>query len=261
MAQKMSKTNQSVEKTIRIIEILAKSNAPMRLSDIARLAGLPASTTLRMVNTLVECGYAYQEENGAQGYSLTMRFFKIGQMVASNFSIRDLAHAYLLSLSQDTGESCCLAINDHDEVRYLDVVESIKNHVMIRQRIGGTAPMHCTGSGKLFLCQYTPEQFSAFIARGLPRLTPHTLITAEALQYELKITMERGYAIDNEECEIGMFCLAAPVYDINQKIIAAVSLSGPISRMTNMRNELELIPRLRQCTSQIMNKINGCPPE
>ena len=68
MAQKMSKTNQSVEKTMRIVEILARANSPMRLSDIARDAEIPASTTLRMVNTLVECGYAYQEENGSQGY-------------------------------------------------------------------------------------------------------------------------------------------------------------------------------------------------
>ena len=127
MAQKMSKTNQSVEKTMRIVEILARANSPMRLSDIARDAEMPASTTLRMVNTLVECGYAYQEENGSQGYGLTRRFFKIGQQVASHFSIRDLAHPYLVSLAQEAGESCCLAILDHDEVRYLDVVESAKN--------------------------------------------------------------------------------------------------------------------------------------
>lgn len=257
----MSKTNQSVEKTMRIVEILAKANSPMRLSDIARDAEIPASTTLRMVNTLVECGYAYQEENGSQGYGLTMRFFKIGQMVASHFSIRDLAHAYLLSLAQDTGESCCLSILDHDEVRYLDVVESAKNHVMIRQRVGGTAPLHCTGSGKLFLCQYPPEKLSAFINGGLRRLTPHTLISAEELEYELKISLERGYTVDNEECEIGMFCLAAPIYDIDHKIIAAVSLSGPISRMTNMRIELELIPRLLQAAKQITEKINGCSVE
>lgn len=227
MAQKMSKTNQSVEKTMRIVEILARANSPMRLSDIARDAEMPASTTLRMVNTLVECGYAYQEENGSQGYGLTMRFFKIGQQVASHFSIRDLAHPYLVSLAQEAGESCCLAILDHDEVRYLDVVESAKNHVMIRQRVGGSAPLHCTGSGKLFLCQYPPEKLAAFASKGLRRLTPHTLTSAEELEYELRVTRERGYAVDNEECEIGMSCLAEPIYDINHKIIAVISLSGP----------------------------------
>ena len=257
MAQKMSKTNQSVEKTMRIVGILARANSPMRLSDIARDAEIPASTTLRMVNTLVECGYAYQEENGSQGYGLTMRFFKIGQQVASHFSIRDLAHPYLVSLAQEAGESCCLAILDHDEVRYLDVVESAKNHVMIRQRVGGSAPLHCTGSGKLFLCQYPPEKLAAFASKGLRRLTPHTLTSAEELEYELRITRERGYAVDNEECEIGMFCLAEPIYDINHKIIAAISLSGPISRMTNMRIDLELIPSLRRATKLITEKING----
>lgn len=262
MAQKLSKTNQSVEKALCIVEILAKSNVPMRLSDIARQAGIPASTTLRMVNTLVECGYAYQEENGSQGYGLTLRFFKIGQMAAGNFSIRDLAHAYLLKLAQDTGESNCLAIEDHSEVRYIDVVENARNHVMIRQRIGGSAPMHCTGSGKLFLSQYPLEKLEAYIEKGLCRLTPHTLVCAEALKGELRLTQERGYATDNEECEIGMCCLAAPIYDVNQNIIAAVSLSGPISRMTQMRIEEELIPRLKLCARQITEKINGyCPDQ
>ena len=242
---------------MRIVEILARANSPMRLSDIARDAEMPASTTLRMVNTLVECGYAYQEENGSQGYGLTMRFFKIGQQVASHFSIRDLAHPYLVSLAQEAGESCCLAILDHDEVRYLDVVESAKNHVMIRQRVGGSAPLHGTGSGKLFLCQYPPEKLAAFASKGLRRLTPHTLTSTEELEYELRVTRERGYAVDNEECEIGMSCLAEPIYDINHKIIAAISLSGPISRMTNMRIDLELIPSLRRATKLITEKING----
>ena len=160
-------------------------------------------------------------------------------------------------LAQEAGESCCLAILDHDEVRYLDVVESAKNHVMIRQRVGGSAPLHCTGSGKLFLCQYPPEKLAAFASKGLRRLTPHTRTSTEELEYELRVTRERGYAVDNEECEIGMSCLAEPIYDINHKIIAAISLSGPISRMTNMRIDLELIPSLRRATKLITEKING----
>ena len=105
MAEKLSKTNASVEKTLKLIEILAASAEPQRLSDLAAAADMPVATTLRMVNTLVQCGYAYQETRGAQRYGLTMRFLQIGQMTLEHMSIRDVARPYLMELAEATGET------------------------------------------------------------------------------------------------------------------------------------------------------------
>lgn len=258
MTAKASKSNMSVQKTIRLIEIMAMSPEPLRLSDLAAQADMPASTTLRMVNTLVDCGYAYQEEGSLQRYGLTMRFLQIGQMIAGHFSIRDLVHPYLITLAKETGESCCLSIDDNRRVRYLDVVENTLSNVMIRQRVGGSALMHCTGSGKLFLSRYSPEALDAYIAdNGLNPLTPHTFSTPESLRAELAACRERGYAFDDEECEIGMRCIAVPILDAGEQICAVISLSGPISRMTWERCENDLAPLLCSYAARITDKVRG----
>lgn len=258
MTQRLAKLNQSVVKTMRIVEILAESKSPVRLIDLSNEVGLSPSTTFRMLNTLVECGYARQEESGSQGYALTMRFFDIGQKIMSNFSLRDLIHPFLTQLCSETGEAGCCACNVQGRVHYIDVVEgSIANHIVIRQQIGSSAHMHCTGSGKLFLSQYTKAEFDEFVSSPLPALTPRTITDPKDLEYELEITRRNGYAIDDEECEVGMRCIAKPVYNNDQRIVAVISLSGPVSRMSKARIEMELLPALSACTEQIMTAYQG----
>ncbi|MEG1891994.1 MAG: IclR family transcriptional regulator [Clostridia bacterium] len=262
MEPKSTKLNQSVEKTIRIIETLANAMEPLRLSQIAISVDMPPSTVLRMLATLVECGYAYQEDSDMKRYGLTMRFTQIGQKIADHFSIREVAHPYLLRLVRGTGESGCLAIEDRGQVRYLDVVEATQSLITIRQRVGGSAPMHATGSGKLFLAQYSEERLEAFVEQyALKALTPHTIGTLEELRYELACVRKNGYAVDDEECEIGMRCLAAPIYDVKKQLIGTISLSGPISRMIKLRNERDLIPALCDSCRQITAKISGTVTE
>lgn len=256
-----SKMNMSVQKTIRIIEVLARASVPMRLSEIAAQVEMPVSTVFRMLNTLVDCGYAYQECEGQQRYGLTMRFVQIGQMVADHFSIREISHPYLVALSEEVGESCCLSIEENQKVLYVDVVENTSSAISIRQKVGGTAPMHCTGSGKLLLTCYSPEQLEEYVRKnGLPALTRYTLTTQEDLAYAVSRVRENGYATDEEECEIGMRCLAAPIWDANGRVIAALSISGPISRMTKLRCDVELLPRLRKCAQKITEKVGGVKP-
>lgn len=242
---------------MRIVEILAESNTSMRLSELAKLADLPPSTALRMVNTLISCGYAYQDMKGSRGYGLTMRFFKIGQQVMDRFSIRDVAHPFLLELSRGVGESCCLAAKEQDILRYIDVVESTRNIMKIRQQVGDRVPMHCTATGKLFLTQYDPASLAELISRGLPRRTRRTLTNESALRYDLEQIARQGYAVDDEECEEGMYCVAMPVCNLDGGIIATICVSGPIYRMTKDRVSFEILPKLHACTGEISSRING----
>lgn len=258
MKEKSPQLNQSVEKVLQIIEILAQSNDSKRLLDIAKEADMPACTVFRIINTLVKCGYAFQERYGSKRYGLTLRFLYIGQQASSHFRIRDMAHPFLTELSQETGESCCLAIKEDGIVRYLDVVENTRSQIMIRQRIGGTPHMHCTGSGKIFLCEYDSKMLSDFAReKGLPRITANTITTLEELEYDLQGVRTRGYAIDDEECEIGMRCLSVPIRDASGHVIAALSLSGPISRMDFTRCEMELCPKLCEYANVIAEQICG----
>ncbi|MGI6226738.1 MAG: IclR family transcriptional regulator [Peptococcales bacterium] len=232
MPRKLSKINQSVEKVFQIIEIMANSRESMRLQDIALKADIPASTVLRLINTLVSCGYANQDPITLK-YSLSLKFTLIGSLVSSQTSIRDIAHPLLLELSKKCKESVCLAIEQDMEVVYLDVIDGPDGILKITQRIGKVAPLHSTAVGKILMLNYDSVQLNQVIAlKGLTALTPNTITNKEELLEELEKIKTQGYALDNEECELGARCIAAGIKDYSGKYIGAISISGPITRMT-----------------------------
>ncbi|MGI6327071.1 MAG: IclR family transcriptional regulator [Saccharofermentanales bacterium] len=251
MAQKLSKSNQSIEKVLFIIEIMANESGPMRLQDIAERAGIPASTTLRLVNTLLRHGYAHQDAY-SQRYHLSLKFMQIGNKIHNQISLRGIARPFLLELAQRCQEASCLAVDHNMEVVYTDVVEGPDNMLKIMQHIGKRAPMHCTGVGKLMLLNYNEEKLDNFIqSKGLPVLTPYTKVTKAALLADLENCREQDYALDDEECEIGARCVAGPIRDYTGKIIAAISVSGPTSRLT-----LERTPAIIAVVKEIAARIS-----
>ena len=232
MPKKLSKINQSVEKIFQIIEIMADSREPLRLQDIALKVDMPASTVLRLVNTLVSSGYANQDPISLK-YSLSLKFTLIGGLVSSQTSIRDIAHPFLLELSKKCKESVCLAIEQDMEVNYLDVIDGPDGMLKITQRIGKVAPLHSTAVGKILMLNYDSEQLNQVIAlKGLTALTPNTITNKEGLIKELEKINSQGYALDDEECELGARCIAAGIKDYSGKYIGGISVSGPITRMT-----------------------------
>lgn len=232
MGEKLAKLNQSLEKALIIIDIMVKSKGPMRLQDIAHEADIPPSTALRMLNTLATYGYVIQDEE-TKRYFLSLKFAQIGSITISRLNIRDLAHPFLLELSETCGEACCLALEHGMEAIYTDVVEGPDSMVKIMQRIGKLVPLHSTGVGKLLLLNYSPAQLEHFAAvKGLPRLTKNTIHSLPDLKKELDVIRRQGYAYDNEECELGARCVAAPIYNYTGRIIGGISISGPVSRMS-----------------------------
>lgn len=232
MASSETKYNQSVGKALKIIEVLAQSIEPMRLMDIAAMADMPTSTTLRMITALMQYGYVSQE-NHTQKYFLTLKFARIGSMVASRFNIRDIVHPYLLKLSNNYKEASCMAIDDDMGALYIDVVDGPDGMLKIMQHIGKRSALHCSGVGKCLLLNYDEQMIDSLIAeKGLAVFTPNTITTKEALIADLQSVREKGYAIDDEECELGARCVACGISDSSGKIVAAISISGPVNRMT-----------------------------
>ena len=232
MPQKLAKINQSVEKALQIIELMAQSREPLRLRDISLKVEMPASTTLRLINTLTTLGYANQDPNTLR-YSLSLKFMHIGSLVSSQTSIRDIAHPYLVELSRKCKESVCLAIEQDMDVVYIDVIDGPDGMLKITQRIGKLAPIHSTGVGKLMLLNYDLKQLNNMIAiKDLVALTPNTITTKEELLNELEKVKIQGYALDDEECELGARCLSVGIKDYTGKNVAGISVSGPITRMS-----------------------------
>jgi len=231
--EKATKANQSSEKLLIVLEALSSKPEAVRLQDLAKELKMNQSTLLRFLTSLQNMGYVNQNEDSSK-YFLTNKICAIANRVSSNTDVRTVSGEYLRKLANDFGESTNLAVEQNMMMTYIEVVNGPNQVLVIFQRIGNIAPMHCTGVGKLIMLDYTGEKIDKLISeKGLQRFTENTICTKEKLIRELETVRINGYAFDNEECEIGVRCVAAPIRDFTGKIIAGISVSGPATRMTD----------------------------
>jgi DNA-binding IclR family transcriptional regulator len=184
-------------------------------------------------------------------YYLTFRICGLAHNVSSRLNIRNIAIPFMRSLVQIFKESANLSIENDMSVMYIEVMGGLSKTLMTLQRIGHIAPMHCTGVGKLFLLEYSQREIDQLVAtKGLMRFTDNTITEKSDLVLALEEVRRRGYAFDNEECEEGARCIAAPIRDFSGKIIAGLSVSGPATRMTDAHIYTHL-PFLLEIAGQI----------
>ncbi len=249
-----SSSNQSSEKHIRLIEFLAIQDEPLRLIDISKALSMNSSTVFRFLTTLMNLNYVAQEPDSSK-YYLTYKLCALGQQVKHHQQLPKTARPILRELAKKVGETVCLAIDDNYQVVYIDVIEVPGQISRTMKRIGNIAPLHCTGIGKLLLTNYSNAQLDEMIARmGLPRFTDKTITTKDRLSEEIRETKMRGYALDDEECEPGTRCIAFPVYDYTNKIIAGFSVTGSALRLTDEFFQANL-PYMTQLAVQLSNQL------
>lgn len=247
-----TRANQSSEKLLKMMEFLASQREPVRLLDISKALGINSSTALRFLTALVDNGYAAQERETSR-YYLTYKICALSNQVLENVDIRTIARRYMREISQLFGETVCLAVEKDRKVVYIEVVESPNSIIRSMQRIGNIAPMHCTGIGKLLLLNASEEEIDVWIRQeGMPRFTEHTPTDKETLLRLLAQARKEGAAYDNEECEIGARCVAVPVYDASGRVIAGISVTGPVNRLTDDR----IAPRLAEL-KRIAAEVSG----
>ena len=229
---KASSSNQSTEKALAIIEYLASCGMPVRLNELSSALKLNSSTTLRFLTTLQNRGYVYQDPSTSK-YSLTYKICRLANKLSANMELQSVTHPYLIALTEIFQESACVSVEQNMEMVYVDVMSGPGKTLMGMQKVGNTSPMHSTGNGKLLLLNYTEEQIDRLIAkRGLRRFTANTLTDMESLLRRLAEVRRNGFATDEEENENGLRCVAYPIYDYTDKIVAGLSITGPISRIT-----------------------------
>jgi DNA-binding IclR family transcriptional regulator len=232
---KAVKTNQSLTKALHIIELMAETRGPMRLQDIAHFTTLPTSTALRFLNTLMQQGYVTQDRE-TQRYSLSFKLCQIAEQIRIGHQLTDIVHPYLEELTRLVGESSCMAVEESREVVYVDVVEGPMSLLQTLQRIGKRAPLYSTGVGKSLLLNYRREEIEALIEeKGITPLTSRTVKDLSELLEEVEQVKLKGFGLDNEECEEGVRCIAAPVRDYTGRVACSISVSGPTKRMTMKR--------------------------
>lgn len=230
--EKKAKLNQSIQKSFLIIEVMSKNNKEMKLHEICKEAKIPEPTGLRILYTLEKLGYVYQNEDTLK-YGLTFKFEIIAQSVRGQFDLRSIVRPYLLELSATLNEAVSLSIRNDHSLLYIDSIDSKDSIFSLAKRIGNHAPLYCTGAGKLYLASFTEEELELYLENNpLTKLTVHTLTTKNALKNELIEITKRGYSFDNEECDIGVKCVAVPILNADNKCIASISVSMSVPRIT-----------------------------
>jgi IclR family transcriptional regulator, acetate operon repressor len=223
----------SLRRGLRLLRCVADGPADgMTLADLAKAADLPKSTVVRLLPPLVGEGLlAYA---GAR-YRLGPSTASYGGRYLEGLDVRTAARGPLERLAAGSGETAHLVLLDGTEVVYVDKVES-SSPVRMYSRIGIRRPLYCTAVGKALLERHEDDLLPAVVADGLQRLTPHTLVTEQALREDLARIRRRGYALDDGENEPGIRCVAAAVTGSSGTAFAALSVSGPAGRVTKARS-------------------------
>ncbi|MEG1849271.1 MAG: IclR family transcriptional regulator [Oscillospiraceae bacterium] len=253
-ADNPTRTNLSSDKLLALLELLARQEEPVRLQELARQLSMPSSTVLRFLSALQNRDYVAQDIDTGR-YFLTFKLCGLADSIRANQNLRNIGLPFLRNVSAVFDEATNLSIECDMAVMYIEAVRGPSKTLMSLQRIGNIAPMHCTGVGKLLLLEYTAAQLDRLIAvKGLTRFTASTLTSREQLEAELAQVRAQGYAYDNEECEEGARCIAAPIRDYTGRIVAGISVSGPVTRMTDSHIEKNL-PALLDAARQISSRL------
>ncbi len=218
----------SIEKAVRILELLAEGGEPMPLREIARRTGLPKSTLHGIISTLRETGLV--EQSVVDGcYGLGLHLFELGCAASGSRDITALSRPFLQGLASRAGETAFLAALDGTDALLLEVMEA-PNPLRVALAPGTRLPLHCTAQGKVFLAWN--ENTLRLVCRSEPvAYTPHTHITPEQIQADAAATRERGYAIEDGEHRIGLRAIAAPIPDADGRVRYAIGVVGMFRRV------------------------------
>ncbi len=230
---KKSKPIGVLTKTFRIIEDLRAAPMPLTLKEISEQSAINKSTALRILAHMETQGYVDRDAHG--GYRLTELLLKLGTRSSFEVNLRDAAGPPMREVWRLTQETVNLGILDGIEVVYLDSIESPQSFRLVASA-GTRAMAYRTALGKAMMALLPAAQAEALInSFSYQSYTPKTVTSAEQLREELARVRREGYAIDDEESVVGVRCLAVAVLGDEQMPIAGISISGPISRMSNER--------------------------
>lgn len=223
---------QSVQRAFSLIELLSREQE-MGISELSRLSGLHKATVFRMLATLEALGYVRKNPKTEQ-YSLTLKFLTISTTGLSHYSIKKQLRPILKELSEEFGETVHLVERSGDSVVYIDKYESEQNSIRMVSHIGMEQGMTTTAVGKALLAYEPPSEVAALWNRTEhPAKTEFTVTDLKAFETELEQVKQNGYAVDNEENELGVRCVAVAVADAFGARRYAVSVSAPVGRMSD----------------------------
>lgn len=249
---------QVLSRAIAILNHLAQADGGASLTEVGNAVGLAASTTHRLLTSLESERYVRFDAE-TKLWSVGVQAFIMGNGFLRNRDLVRLARPHMRTLMEASGETVNLAIEDQGAAVYLSQVEC-REMMRTFARLGARVPMHCSGVGKALLSALDETLLNRHIDRhGQTRMTARTITGRSDLMADLAAARTRGYAIDDEEHAVGLRCVAAPIFNEHGDTVGAVSLSGPMARITDARIAT-LGASVAAASVRIMAEIAGKPP-
>lgn len=243
---------QSVERALMILDLFDEHTTELKITEISERMELHKSTVHSLLKTLQE--YAYIDQNQENGkYRLGLKLAERGNLVISNIDIRKAAHQYLVDLAAKTGQTVHLGILDGREGVYIDKVDG-EQSIIRYSRIGRRLPLHSTAIGKVLLAYQEPHEMTRLL-QGYPyqQQTANTITNEAVLRKEIEKIRQQGYAIDHQENEQGVQCAAVPIFKGKGKVLAAISISTLISRVSD--EELAIFIEILKASCQELSEL------
>lgn len=243
---------QSINRAVLILETLSEYPS-LSLNELSEKVGLHKATTHRIVNSLVDNGFIEQLSDNKQ-YRISLRMFELGNRRVQNIDFLNVAKSIIRQLSTEINQTVHLVIEDGDEILYIDKYGD-QGESKMRSKIGLKAPLYCTAVGKVILATRSDEEVKRYWKSIHPEeKTRNTLTTYDQFYPELVQIRERGYGVDNEEFEYGVYCIGSAFSSYKEKAAGAISISLPISEKENKEY---YICKVLGCAEKITRLLGG----
>ncbi len=225
----------SVERALQILNSFDDAHPERGISEISEVVGLHKATIHRILTTMLNLGFIERSADG-QKYRLGIQMIDLGFKVLRRMDLRREAIPFMREFIDNWDEAIDLSVYQSNEVLYVEVMQS-RQMLTIAASIGQRLPAYCTASGKLFLAFMAEKEFKDYSNTAFRPFTKNTIASVDGLTHELARIREIGYAIDDEEYESGIKAVAAPIRNYTGVVVAALSVPGPVGRMSEARIE------------------------
>jgi DNA-binding IclR family transcriptional regulator len=241
----------SVERALTVLELLTQSRKGFSISEVSRKLSLPKSSVHLILTTLERRGYL-QKHSHTGKYHFGLKLVSLSRTAIESLELREEARPFLETLMRKTGLTVHMAVLERNEAVIIEKIQPL-SLIQLATWIGRRMDVNCTGAGKALIAYLPPDEFDLEIkSKGLAKHNHKTIVSLNKLRQELSRIREQGYAFDDEEDEIGLRCIGAPVFDNSEKVVASISVSGTTVQIT-----MERVPALARTVKRIAASISS----